>query len=129
MTDDETLHLADRLFLAIEAGDLEAVTGCYDPGIVVWTNVDGREQDLTRSLRVLGWLCSRLEARHYDVVRRELIPGGFLQEHVLRGTAPDGTAVAMPACIIATVEGDKITRMHEYLDPAGVSALLIEKPA
>ncbi len=52
-----------------------------------------------------------------------MIPGGFLQEHVLHGTAPDGTAVAMPACIIATVGDARISRMHEYLDPAGVAAL------
>jgi len=123
MTDEATLHLADRLFAAIEAGDLDAVAECYDPAIVVWTNVDGRDQDMTRSLRVLGWLCSRLAERRYEVVRRDVIPGGFLQEHILHGTAPDGSAMAMPACIIATVADGRITRMHEYLDPAGAAAL------
>ena len=123
MTDEQTLHVAARLFTAIEDGDLDAVAACYDPAIVVWTNVDRRDQDLARSLRVLAWLCSRLEARRYEVVRRDLIPGGFLQEHVLHGIAPDGSEVAMPACIIATVAGGRITGMHEYLDPAGVAAL------
>jgi ketosteroid isomerase-like protein len=52
-----------------------------------------------------------------------VIDGGFLQEHVLRGTAPGGQVVAMPACIIATVADGRITRIHEYLDPAGVAAL------
>jgi hypothetical protein len=89
----------------------------------VWANVDSREQDMARSMRVLEWLCSKLSNRRYDVTRRDLIPGGFLQEHVLRGTAPDGTAIAMPACIVATVAGGRITRIHEYLDPAGVAAL------
>ena len=42
---------------------------------------------------------------------------------MLHGTAPDGSAVAMPACIIATVAGGRITGMHQYLDPAGVAAL------
>ena len=124
MTDDETLHLADRLFRAIEDGDLDAVADCYDPAIVVWANTDSRGKDLARSLRVLEWLCARLDARRYEVTRRDLIPGGFLQEHVLHGTAPDGSAVAMPACIIATVAGGRITAIHEYLDPAGVAALL-----
>ncbi len=72
-----------------------------------------------RSLRVLEWLCSRLDARRYEVTRRELIPGGFLQEHVLHGTAPDGSAVAMPACLVVTVADGRITRINEYLDPAG----------
>jgi len=61
------------------------------------------------------------------VTRRQVIDGGFLQEHVLRGTAPNGQTVAMPACIIATVSDGRITRIHEYLDPAGVAALTAGK--
>jgi ketosteroid isomerase-like protein len=71
----------------------------------------------------LTWLCDHLADRRYDVTRRQVIDGGFLQEHVLRGTAPGGQVVAMPACIIATVVDGRITRIHEYLDPAGVAAL------
>ena len=123
MTDDETLALADRMFTAIEAGDLDAVRETYDPDIVGWANFDDRAQDRERSLRVLGWLCSKLADRRYEVKRRDVIPGGFLQEHVLHGTAPDGSAVAMPACIVASVEAGLITRINEYLDPVGVSAL------
>ena len=123
MTDDETLALADRMFRAIEVGDLDDLRACYDPGIIVWANYDDRELDLDRSLRVLTWLCSKLDGRRYEVKRRDLIPGGFLQEHVLCGTAPDGSAVAMPACIVATVLDGRITRINEYLDPVGVSAL------
>jgi uncharacterized protein len=123
MTDDETLDLADRMFRAIEDGDLDALVACYDPEIVVWANIDSRPKDLERSLRVIEWLISRLSDRRYDVTRRQVIVGGFLQEHVLRGTAPDGSAVAMPACIVADVAHGRITRVHEYLDPAGAEAL------
>jgi uncharacterized protein len=123
MTDDETLALADRMFRAIEVGDLDALRELYDPDIVVWANFDERDQDIDDSMRLLGWLCSKLADRHYEVTRRDVIPGGFLQEHVLCGTAPNGTAIAMPACIIAKVAGGRITRIHEYLDPVGVSAL------
>jgi uncharacterized protein len=123
MTDEDTLALADRLFTAIEAGDLDAVSVCYDEDIVVWANFDDREQDKASSLRVLGWLCAKLADRRYQVRRREAVPGGFLQEHVLHGTAPDGSVVAMPACIVATVDGGLITRLNEYLDPVGVAAL------
>ena len=123
MTDDETLALADRMFMDIEQGDLDDLREIYAAGIVVWANYDDREHDLDGSMRLLGWLCAKLGDRRYDVRRREVIPGGFLQEHVLCGTAPDGSAVAMPACIVATVADGRITRMHEYLDPMGVRAL------
>jgi len=123
MTDDETLALAERMFRAIEIGDLDDLRELYDPDIVVWANFDDREQDIDGSMRLLGWLCAKLSDRRYDVKRRDVIPGGFLQEHVLRGTAPDGSEVAMPACIVATVVDGHITRVNEYLDPTGVGAL------
>lgn len=123
MTDEETLALADLMFRCIEEGDLDTLRGLYADDIVVWANFDGVEQSLESSMKILRWLTRTLGDRRYEVRRRELIPGGFLQEHVLRGTAPDGTAIAMPACIIASVHDGRITRVHEYLDPAGVAAL------
>ena len=118
------LALADRMFRAIETGDLDALRAVYSDDVVVWTNFDDTEQPLDRAMAIVGWLCSKLGDRHYDVKRRELIAGGFLQQHVLRGTAPDGTVVAMPACIVGTVTDGRITRVEEYLDPAGVAALM-----
>ncbi len=123
MSDDHPWALADRLCAAIEAGDLDAVSDCYADDFVSWGNIDDREADKERSLRLLGWLCAKLADRRYEIRRRERIPGGFLQEHVLTGTAPDGSAVAMPACLVVTVAGDHIVRINEYLDPAGVAAL------
>ena len=120
----DILALADQMFRAIETGDLDALRAVYSDDVVVWTNFDDTEQPLDRAMAIVGWLCSKLGDRHYDVKRRELIAGGFLQQHVLRGTAPDGTVVAMPACIVGTVTDGRITRVEEYLDPAGVAALM-----
>ena len=119
----DALAVADRMFRAIEEGDLVALRACYAPGLRVWTNFDDRIVGVDDALRVVGWLVDRLADRRYEVRRRDAIAGGFLQEHVLRGTAPDGTEVAMPACIVATVEDELITVGHEYLDPAGAAAL------
>ena len=69
MSDDTTLELADRMFRAIEQGDLDALRDCYDPDIVVWANFDAREQKLEQSMRLVGWLCSKLSQREYDVQR------------------------------------------------------------
>jgi uncharacterized protein len=123
MSDDGVLNLADRVFRAIEDGDLDALRSCYAPTFVAWTNFDNRESDREQALNVVGWLCGKLSHRRYEVRRRVVIDDGFLQEHVLRGTAPDGTEIAMPACIVATVAEGLVTRMNEYLDPAGVAAL------
>jgi ketosteroid isomerase-like protein len=89
----------------------------------VWGNFDGREQDLHRSMKILQWMVTNLADRRYEVTRRERLADGFLQEHVLHGTAPNGTAIAMPACIIATIADGRITRINEYLDPAAMAPL------
>ena len=95
MTDEETLALADQMFRCIEEGDLDTLRGLYADDIVVWANFDGVEQSLESSMKILRWLTRTLGDRRYEVRRREIIPGGFLQEHVLRGTAPDGTSIAI----------------------------------
>jgi len=123
-TDAEVFALADRLFACIEQGDLASLHHLYDRDIVLWTNFDNRESDFHRSMKVLDWMITNLSDRRYDVTRREVIADGFLQEHVLHGTAPNGTAIAMPACIIATVADGRITRINEYLDPAAMAPLL-----
>ena len=127
MTDAEILALADRLFSAIEAGDLDEIAACWADDVVVWTNFGGA-RDRDTSLKVLRWLIGRMPDLRYEVTRREAIEGGFLQQHVLHGTAPGGAAVEMPACIVATTaatsSGPRITRIDEYLDPAATAALV-----
>jgi ketosteroid isomerase-like protein len=40
----EPLEVADRLFAAIEAGDIDAVRELYHPDIAVWHNTGGLAQ-------------------------------------------------------------------------------------
>ncbi len=59
----------------------------------------------------------------YEEVRRHATPTGFVQQHVLRGRAPNGTPLEVPACIVCAVAGGRITRLDEYLDSAQLEAL------
>lgn len=123
--DEAAVHrLADQLFNAIGAGDLDTVRRVMDPEATVWTNFDNRTVDRDRALRTIGWLVEHVAGLRYDVVRREILPGGFVQQHVLVGTAPSGQAVAMPACIVATVADGLVVRMEEYADPSVLVAAL-----
>jgi ketosteroid isomerase-like protein len=121
--DTEVLDLAERMFRAIEAGDLQSLRALYADDFVAWSNFDDDTKDVDGTMSVLGWLCHKLGDRRYEVSRREVIPGGFLQQHVLRGTAPDGSAVAMPACVVARVTDGRVARIDEYLDPSALAAL------
>ncbi len=125
MDDDAIEALADRFFAAIEAGDLAAVEALYAPSAQIWHNTDGVTQDVTGNLRVLGWMATHVEGLAYTEVRRSRIDGGFVQQHVCTGTAPDGERFALPACLVVRVDdAGRISRLDEYLDSAHVAPLV-----
>ena len=124
MTGDDPLQLAERLFAAITAGDADAVRDIYAPDAVIWHNNDGLEQSADDNLRVLRWVITNIDGLRYENVRRQRTESGFMQQHVLRGTAPNGHPLNIPACIVCTVRDGRITRLEEYLDSAHIAPLL-----
>ena len=116
-------QIADRLIRAIEAGNAEGVRAVYADDARIWHNFDNVEQTVDENLATLEWLVAKLPERHYEIVRREALPDGFLQQHVLHGKTRAGVEISSPACIVCRVERDRIQRLDEYLDTAGISAL------
>ena len=116
MTPEQIDALAARLFGAIEAGDLEGCASCYSDDLVVWHNHDRREQRKDRNLEVLGWVIENVKDRHYDDIRRVVVADGFVQQHVLRGTAHTGERLDLPAMMRVWCDEGRITRIDEYLD-------------
>lgn len=117
------LELCDQLFRAIERGDTAAVREIYAPDAVIWHNNDQAEETPERNLRVLGWVTKNVQNLRYEDVRRHATPTGFVQQHVLRGTAPNGTPLEVPACVVCEVRDGRITRLDEYLDSAHTAPL------
>jgi len=101
--------LADRFFAAVEAGDIDTVRDCYDPAVAIWHNTDDLEQTRDENLATLAGMARRIADRRYEVLRREVFPGGFVQRHILH------------ACILCSVENGRITRLDEYFDSAQVA--------
>lgn len=123
MNEQQILDLAQRFMGAIESGDVATVRACYAPDARIWHNNDGKEQSVDQNMRTLEWFMRKLPDRHYRVLRREALKDGFLQQHVLEATLPDGVAWAMPACVVVTMTDGLITRLDEYLDSAHAAAL------
>ena len=116
--------LATKLFAAIAANDLDALRNeVYTPDVVVWHNNDDHGQTIDENLRVLNFLHRTLPDRRYEEVRRQPTPTGFVEQHVLRATAPDGRPIEVPACLVVTVTGDRISRIDEYIDSAHIAAI------
>lgn len=110
------LHLADRFMDALERCDVDAVRAIYASDAKLWHNFDQKLQSVEENIKTLEWLHATLKDVEYHIVRRELIPGGYYQQHILRGTLESGEAFAMPACAIIKVEDGKIVSLDEYLD-------------
>lgn len=118
------LELCDQLFSSIMRADIDAVRAIYAPDAVIWHNNDGIEEDPDRNLRVLSWVARNIKDLRYEEVRRHETGSGFVQQHVLRGIAPNGAPLEIPACIVCEVKDGHITRLDEYLDSAHTAALM-----
>src|SRR5260370_21263102 len=115
--------VAERLFSAIESGNVDAIRALYSPEIGVWHNTDGKIQTRDENLATLGWVIKNIKNIRYTDVRRSPTQYGFVQQHVLRGLSPSGKEFALPACLVATIRGEHIVRIDEYLDSAHTAAL------
>ncbi|MEW2354143.1 nuclear transport factor 2 family protein [Spirillospora sp. NPDC029432] len=120
-------ELADRFIGAITAGDVDTLRSLYAPGALIWHNGPGEgggeEQGVEDNLRTLRWLSRNLEGFRYEEVRRDPLPDGYVQRHVLRGNLPGGDPVEIAACLFVTVDGGRIARIEEYADTRGSDPL------
>lgn len=124
MSEIDYVAFAQRFVAAIQAGDAEAVRAFYAPDAKIWHNIDHIEQTVDQNLKSLAWFVRTLPDRTYRVQRIAPLPDGFLQQHVLEATLPNGERWAMDACVVVQVEGGKITRLDEYLDSAKTAQLV-----
>lgn len=126
---EKNLALGERYMKAVSDCDVDAVRDIYAPDAKIWHNFDQSLQSVDDNLRTLTWIHGKLSDLEYDIVRREPIPGGFYQQHVLRGKLASGADFAMPACAIVKIENGRIVSLDEYLDTAHTRPLSADKSA
>ena len=123
MDENQILDFAERFVNAIQTGDVEAVRACYAPDAKLWHNTDDIEQTVDQNMAVLDWFIKTLPDRYYRVLYRAALKDGFVQQHILEATLPDGTKWKMFACVVVRLENGVIVRLDEYLDSAQAKAL------
>ena len=117
---------ADRLFTAIEEGDLAAVEALYTDDVVVWNSVMPRPMDKARSLAVLEWLMAPGVTRQYEVHERLVAGDRLAQRHTLRVGIPGHEPIEMPVSLFLTIADGHISAIDEYVD-SKASDLLVER--
>jgi ketosteroid isomerase-like protein len=119
---DDIRAMATRFFDAIEAGEIETMRDSFTPDAEIWHNTDELIVTRDQTAATLTGMVARIDAREYADRRLTVFPGGFVQQHVLKGVRThDGGAVRLPCAIVCKVEGGKITRLDEYFDSAHVA--------
>lgn len=116
-------ELAERFIRSVQRGDIDEVSSIYAADAVIWHNYDQIEQTREQNIKTMRWFTTRLAGMSYEDIRRNVLPDGWVQQHVLRGTAPNGTKVEVHAMLRVWVRDGRIVRLDEYLDPAQAAPL------
>jgi len=127
MSESDALAVAERFMAALNVADAEAVREIYSPDARIWHNFDEKLQTVEENIKSMLWMHRVLSELHYDIQRREALPDGFMQQHILRGTLASGEAFALHACAICKVEDGRITSLEEYLDLTQTAVLTAKR--
>jgi len=121
---NDPLEVARRYAAASASGDEPALRELHEPDAVVWHNHDGVDQSVDQNLHLGAWLRRTVPDLRFEDVRHTATTDGFVQRHLMTGTAPDGTSLGVYSCLIVTLsDRGRISRVEEYLDSAAVAAL------
>src|ERR1700761_4093696 len=123
------VDLADELFAAIERGDEARLDELFSDDIAVRRTGARRDDDKVRALKVLHWFIDVTTQRRYEILDRQLFPGGFVQQHILHAAGHNGGSIALRVCIVIKLgvsasNQPLISRIDEYFDPADLAPLL-----
>jgi len=115
-------ELARQLFDAFERADTEAVRALCAPGCQFSQN-GAEPNSMDGLLAFSGAIARAVPDQHYDHIVTSETTDGFVEEHRFAGTLADGTAIRIPACVVATVVDGRITSLREYLDSRAATKL------
>ena len=120
MTDNA--QIARALFNAFQSGDLEAAGALLSDDFACSQN-GGPAIDRATVLGFTAAVRAKVPDFRYEDCVCEATSSGFVEEHTVRGTLPDGDQINLRLCVVGTVEGGQITAIREYLDSAGAAGL------
>ncbi len=116
MPDQDLGALAQRLFDAFTAHDLDAAGALLAPGAVLTQN--GRSLSWAEMRPQIESIRSVLGDHRYERVRRVVGADAVVEEHDVVSTTPAGRDIRVFACVVIRVDDDgRITSLDEYVDP------------
>lgn len=115
--------LAERLFAGLAAGDADAVGALCAEDFRGHQNA-GPPMDLATLMTFTKAVLGVVKGFRYEEAIRSATDTGFVEEHRVRGTLPDGAELDLAACVVGTVQDGKVVELREYLDSRAARPLL-----
>jgi ketosteroid isomerase-like protein len=116
-------EIAKALFEAFAAKDDQDVRNLCAPDLRARQN-NGTAMDLGTLLGFNRAVHGVIRDFRYEDAVRSATVAGFVEEHVLRGTLPDGTTINLALCVVADIHDGEITELREYFDSASAAGLI-----
>jgi ketosteroid isomerase-like protein len=119
----DNTDIAKTLFAAFAEGDAETVRSFCGAGFRARQN-GGDPMDLDALLGFSAAVNSVVPDLRYDNPVRAVTPTGFVEEHNVRGTLVDGTALDLAVCVVGEVSDGKIISLREYFNAVDAAAVV-----
>lgn len=116
------IELAKALFEALENNDSATIKQLCDPKLQAFQNLNP-PMNLETLLAFTSEVKKAVPDFHYENPKRYDTPNGFVEEHFVCGTLPDGSELKLTVCIVAEVQNGKILTMREYVDTLAAHGL------
>jgi ketosteroid isomerase-like protein len=121
--ENDALNAGERLFHTVEHGDLEDLWEIFGDGAMVWHNTDEKLTDVATSIQNLRKIRESAREFRYVDIKRQPTPNGFVQQHTLLITMPDGRKIRDLCCCVCDVKDGRITHMDAYHDSAATGVM------
>lgn len=119
----ENTEIARSLFQAFSDGDTEAVRRFCAPGLQARQNLNP-PFGLDALIALSTGVKQLVPDLHYVNAIRAATAGGFVEEHDVCGTLPNGEKLKIAACVVAEVRAGQVHNLREYLDTAAAGGLM-----
>ncbi len=117
------VQIATALFDAFSSGNGEAARALCAADLVAIQN-GGPPMSRDALIKFSDSVKRVVPDFRYENARRTATDVGFVEEHDVCGTLPDGNLLRIAACVVAEVRDGKIVTLREYLDTAAAAGLL-----
>ena len=104
-------QIAADLFTAFEIGDMDTVRRLCAPEFKARQNLNN-EFDVETLIQFSQAVSAIVDDFRYEEIIRSATDRGFVEEHTVTGTLPNGSRLTLAACVVADIENGKIMQLR-----------------